>query len=97
MSLLAKIEAWVGTFGSSLDKVADVAHFEAGFISGATLGLTGALIVCVPWGVTKEAYIDPKWEDAPFFWNGAIDLAFYVGGAMAGVLYHWARFGEVWI
>lgn len=97
MSVFAKVEAWVGTFGSSLAKVADVAHFEAGFIAGAVLGLTGALIICLPWGVTKEAYIDPKYEAAPFFWNGALDLAFYVAGAIAGTLYHWARFGEVWI
>ncbi len=97
MSLLAKIVAYIGTFGSDPEKVAQAAHFEAGFISGAVLGLTGALIVCIPWGVTKEAYIDPKYEKAPFFWNGAIDLAFYVAGAAAGMVYHWARFGEVWI
>lgn len=97
MSLLAKIEAWVGTFGSDPQKVADAAHFHAGFAAGSTLGITGALIIDLPWGVTKEAYIDPKYEAAPFFWNGAIDLAFYVAGSIAGVVYHWARFGDIWI
>ncbi len=94
---MKSIIAWIGTFGSDPEKVAQAAHFEAGFISGAVLGLVGALIVCVGWGIPKEAVIDPKYEGAPFFWNGALDLAFYVVGAVAGTVYHWARFGEVWI
>lgn len=79
--------AWIGRFGADPNKVAQVAHAEAGFIAAATLGPIGAAGIVFAWGVPKEAVLDPKYEKAPFFWNGAVDLSFYAIGAALGLVY----------
>lgn len=100
LSILSKIRNYVGSFGSDPDKVAQAAHTLAGALASVILGAVGAIVVVGPWGVYKEAVIDPakppRGENAPFFWNGAKDLLFYVLGACAGLLYHRLRFGSFW-
>ena len=81
------IIAWIGRFGADPNKVAQVAHAEAGFIAAALLGPWAALAIVAGWGIPKEAILDPKYENAPFFWDGAIDLSFYAIGAALGLVY----------
>lgn len=81
---------WIGTFGADPNKVAQVAHAEAGFIATAALGWWGFAGI-LAWGIPKEAWLDPKYEDAPFFWSGALDLSFYLLGAALGLVYHHFR------
>lgn len=84
--------SWIGRFGADPNKVAQVAHAEAGFIAAATLGPIGAAVIVLGWGIPKEAWIDPKYENAPFFWSGALDLSFYAIGAALGLVYwHFKR------
>ncbi len=87
MNLLKRFIQWIGTFGSSLSRVAYVAHAEAAFIATITCGWIGAVVILGPWGITKEAVIDPKYESAPFWWDGFWDLVSYAVGAAAGLAY----------
>lgn len=42
----------------------------------------GSLLAVLAWAALKEVWFDPWTEGAPFFMNGAIDLAFYALGAV---------------
>lgn len=90
MNTLKRIIAWIGTFGSSLERVACVAHALAGFVSVAVFGWIGGVIILGPWGITKEAYLDPKYESAPFFWDGFWDLVSYAVGVALGLLWRYS-------
>jgi len=93
VNLLNKLDAFIAGFGLNNDGLAQVGHFHVtafwslvGYVVGWAFGfwwlglLVGGLI-CIPWGIWKEVFRDPKPpENAPFFWNGAKDLAFYWAG-----------------
>jgi hypothetical protein len=80
-----KIISFIGEFGADANKVAQMAHAEAGFISAYTLGWVGALIVLVPWAIPKEFYLDVKYENASYR-GGLIDWSFYALGVAVGLI-----------
>lgn len=91
MSRLKKLISFIAGFGVGIpDKPAQLLHFLGGyaivftaFVIGWVFGpwyagIIAGVLIGVVWGVWKEAYLDTKPpENAPFFWNGAKDLAFY--------------------
>ena len=96
MRLIKRIDNFIAGFGLNTDGLAQVGHFSVAY--GLTFtayvvgwafnfwyaGIITGLAIGVVWGLWKEAYRDtlPP-ENAPFFWNGAKDLAFYWGGLAA--------------
>ena len=84
------IIASIGKFGANPDKVAQMAHalfgallilvFKHFLIISHHGGFWGS-VALLAWAVPKEAYLDPKFEAAPFWWDGAKDLFFYLVGA----------------
>jgi len=58
------------------------------------LFVTLAVVFHYPWwygaitifivSILKESIFDPIVEEAPFFWNGAIDFSFYLIGIVVG-------------
>lgn len=77
--------AWVGTFGKDNNKLAQMGHFLAGALVGSWFGWHGCLWFTGGWVIPKEAGIDPKYENAPFLWSGAIDMGFYLLGQAVGL------------
>ena len=92
---------FIASFGTSLEKLAQVGHtavpyglvFTA-FVIGGKHGMAwiGWLVAAAILGFAgyKETVMDPRPpENAPFFWNGARDLAFYcLGVALAVTAYY---------
>lgn len=91
--------AWIGTFGSSLDKVAQAGHALAGYAIVLTFGLLpfphaalwGAFIILVVWGLTKEFLIDIYYEHATVE-DGLNDWLHYLYGVGVGLLVAVVRF-----
>lgn len=98
MNILKKIVSFVGSFGSSPNKVAQAAHFLAGYSVLLTTSIIWhavwpGILIIVAWSTVKEAYIDtlnpPYGESAPYFWDGFEDQAFYLLGSGLGMLTAW--------
>lgn len=109
MSFLKKILAWfqaaiawIGTFGSSLDKVAQAGHIVAGYAIVLTFGLLpfphsalwGAFVILGVWGLLKEFYVDIQYEHASYE-DGLNDWLHYLYGAGVGLLVAVIRFRTI--
>lgn len=85
--------AWIGTFGSSLDKVAQAGHALAGYAVTLTFSLLpfphsplwGAFGILAVWGVPKEFYVDVVYEHASYE-DGLNDWLHYAYGAAAALV-----------
>jgi hypothetical protein len=94
--------AWIGTFGSSLDKVAQAGHVLAGYAIVLTFGLLpfphaalwGAFAVLGVWGLPKEFYVDVVYEHASYE-DGLNDWLHYLYGAGAALLVAVIRFRAI--
>lgn len=96
LKIWSKIDQFVASFGMNKDELAQLGHLSVAyglaytaltlnFIAGCVvMGLIGG-----PWVIWKEAIRDPKPpENAPFWWNGAKDAAFYwLGLGLAYAMY----------
>ena len=94
--------AWVGTFGSDPDKVAQVGHILAGYAVTLTFALLpfahsalwGAVGIVRVWGLPKEFFIDIRYEHATAA-DGLNDWLHYLYGAAAGLLVAFVKFHTV--
>lgn len=97
MTFFQKIDNFIAGFGVGIPNgPAQLLHFGityaivfTAYVVGWAFnfwqaGIITSFAIGVVWGLWKEAYRDtlPP-ENAPFFWNGAKDLAFYWGGILA--------------
>jgi hypothetical protein len=91
--------AWIGTFGGSLDKVAQAGHVLAGYAVVLTFALLpfphaalwGAFAILGVWGLPKEFVIDIYFEHASYA-DGLNDWLHYVYGAGAALLVALGKF-----
>jgi hypothetical protein len=97
-----KLDSFIASFGTSLEKLAQVGHtavpyglvFTA-FVVGGKHGLfwlgwivAAAIAAFASW---KEYFRDPlPPENAPWRWNGVRDLSFYMLGIAVAVIAYYA-------
>lgn len=91
-----KLIKFIGTFGSDDNKVAQMAHFLAGFLvplmaffyipSVDRVEIYAGLAFMVLWAAPKEFYLDIKYEGASYN-DSAVDFAFYGLGVALQIVF----------